>query len=47
MAKWPNERLVKTRVISGFIFLRLICPALLNPRQFNLVTGKFSQYVRF
>ncbi|OXA62813.1 Ras GTPase-activating protein 1 [Folsomia candida] len=38
MSRWPNERLVKTRVISGFIFLRLICPALLNPRQFNLVS---------
>ncbi|EEB13509.1 Ras GTPase-activating protein, putative [Pediculus humanus corporis] len=35
--KWPNERLVKTRVVSGFIFLRLLCPALLNPRQFNLI----------
>ncbi|KAK2709712.1 ras GTPase-activating protein 1-like isoform X2 [Artemia franciscana] len=36
--KWPNERLVKTRVVSGFIFLRLICPALLNPRQFSLIS---------
>ncbi|CAG7721745.1 unnamed protein product, partial [Allacma fusca] len=40
MTKWPNERLVKTRVVGGFIFLRLICPALLNPRQFNLVSEK-------
>lgn len=37
VAKWPTERLVRTRVVSGFIFLRLLCPALLNPRQFNLV----------
>uniref|UniRef100_A0A182J5D4 Uncharacterized protein n=1 Tax=Anopheles atroparvus TaxID=41427 RepID=A0A182J5D4_ANOAO len=39
VAKWasPNERLVRTRVVSGFIFLRLLCPALLNPRQFGLV----------
>ncbi len=36
-AKWPQERLVRTRVISGFIFLRLLCPAILNPRQFNLL----------
>ncbi|CAG0917341.1 unnamed protein product [Notodromas monacha] len=36
-AKWPHERLVRTRVISGFIFLRLLCPAILNPRQFNLL----------
>lgn len=38
IAKWPGERLVRTRVVSGFIFLRLLCPALLNPRQFGLVT---------
>lgn len=37
IAKWPGERLVRTRVVSGFIFLRLLCPALLNPRQFGLV----------
>lgn len=37
VAKWPTERLVRTRVVSGFIFLRLLCPALLNPRQFGLV----------
>ncbi len=23
--------------INSFIFLRLICPAILNPRQFNLI----------
>lgn len=38
VAKWPGERLVRTRVVSGFIFLRLLCPALLNPRQFGLVS---------
>lgn len=38
VAKWPGERLVRTRVVSGFIFLRLLCPSLLNPRQFGLVT---------
>lgn len=40
VAKWqsPNDRLVRTRVVSGFIFLRLLCPALLNPRQFGLVS---------
>lgn len=36
--KWPTERLVRTRVVSGFIFLRLLCPSLLNPRQFGLVS---------
>jgi len=29
---------VKTRAVSGFIFLRLLCPAILNPRQFNLLS---------
>lgn len=38
VAKWPTERLVRTRVVSGFIFLRLLCPSLLNPRQFGLVS---------
>lgn len=38
VAKWPTERFVRTRVVSGFIFLRLLCPALLNPRHFGLVS---------
>ncbi|XP_014295659.1 ras GTPase-activating protein 1 isoform X2 [Microplitis demolitor] len=38
VAKWPHERLVRTRVVSGFIFLRLLCPAILNPRSFNLIS---------
>ena len=38
-AKWPNDQLVKTRVVGSFIFLRLLCPAILNPRQFGLVDG--------
>lgn len=41
-AKWPTEKLVRTRVISGFIFLRLLCPSLLNPRQFGLVSEQPS-----
>ncbi|XP_063906525.1 ras GTPase-activating protein 1 [Zophobas morio] len=40
--KWPDERLVRARVVSGFIFLRLLCPALLNPRQFGLVSEQPS-----
>lgn len=42
VAKWPTERLVRTRVVSGFIFLRLLCPALLNTRQFGLVAEQPS-----
>ena len=44
MQKWPNERFVKTRAVSGFIFLRLLCPAILNPRSFNLISGKHEFY---
>ncbi|XP_054709957.1 ras GTPase-activating protein 1-like [Uloborus diversus] len=43
MAKWPNDPLVKTRVVSGFVFLRLLCPAILNPRQFNLINDTPSE----
>ncbi|KAL0821021.1 hypothetical protein ABMA28_005670 [Loxostege sticticalis] len=39
VAKWPNERFVRTRVVSGFIFLRLICPALVEPRAWGLAGG--------
>ncbi|CAG9116818.1 unnamed protein product [Plutella xylostella] len=39
VAKWPNERFVRTRVVSGFIFLRLICPALVEPRAWALCSG--------
>lgn len=41
--KWPHDALVRTRVVSGFIFLRLFCPAILNPRQFNLITEPPSE----
>ncbi|XP_067934605.1 ras GTPase-activating protein 1-like [Watersipora subatra] len=35
--QWPDNEIVKPRVVSGFIFLRLLCPALVNPRSYNLV----------
>ncbi|XP_033127219.1 ras GTPase-activating protein 1-like [Anneissia japonica] len=37
-AKWPSDEIVHARVVSGFIFLRLICPAILNPKLFNIVS---------
>ena len=37
--KWPNDPFIKTRVVGSFIFLRLLCPAILNPRQFALLDG--------
>ncbi|KAI1296531.1 Ras GTPase-activating protein 1 [Halotydeus destructor] len=36
-AKWPDDKLIKSRVVSGFIFLRLLCPALLNPLEYRLL----------
>lgn len=36
--RWPDNEIVKPRVVSGFIFLRLLCPALLDPKRFNLVS---------
>ncbi|XP_051952723.1 ras GTPase-activating protein 1 isoform X3 [Xyrauchen texanus] len=35
--KWPINTTMRTRVVSGFVFLRLICPAILNPRMFNII----------
>lgn len=41
--RWPNEPLIKTRVVSSFLFLRLICPTILNPKQFNLINETPSE----
>lgn len=41
--RWPNEPLVRTRAVSGFLFLRIICPTILNPKQFSLVTETPSE----
>uniref|UniRef100_A0A7N8XA10 RAS p21 protein activator (GTPase activating protein) 1a n=1 Tax=Mastacembelus armatus TaxID=205130 RepID=A0A7N8XA10_9TELE len=38
--KWPTNTTMRTRVVSGFVFLRLICPAILNPRMFNIIDGE-------
>ncbi|KAI1900422.1 hypothetical protein AGOR_G00049780 [Albula goreensis] len=35
--KWPANTTMRTRVVSGFVFLRLICPAILHPRIFNII----------
>ncbi|CAK8676614.1 unnamed protein product [Clavelina lepadiformis] len=36
--RWPDDPLVKVRVVSGFMFLRLICPAIINPKMFNMIS---------
>ncbi|XP_063309776.1 ras GTPase-activating protein 1 [Pelobates fuscus] len=40
--KWPSNNTMRTRVVSGFVFLRLICPAILNPRMFNIISDSPS-----
>uniref|UniRef100_A0A8C9NR48 Ras GTPase-activating protein 1 n=1 Tax=Serinus canaria TaxID=9135 RepID=A0A8C9NR48_SERCA len=40
--KWPAITTMRTRVVSGFVFLRLICPAILNPRMFNIISDSPS-----
>ncbi|XP_029429562.1 ras GTPase-activating protein 1 isoform X3 [Rhinatrema bivittatum] len=40
--KWPSNTTMKTRAVSGFVFLRLICPAILNPRMFNIISDSPS-----
>eukprot|EP00111_Clytia_hemisphaerica_P003207 TCONS_00009136-protein len=34
---WPDEPEIPSRVVSAFLFLRLIVPAVLNPKMHNLV----------
>nr|XP_032600599.1 ras GTPase-activating protein 1 isoform X2 [Taeniopygia guttata] len=41
-SKWPANTTMRTRVVSGFVFLRLICPAILNPRMFNIISDSPS-----
>jgi len=36
--RWPNDQQVRIRVVSGFMFLRLLCPAVISPKSFNLVS---------
>lgn len=40
--KWPHDHLIRYRVISAFIFLRLICISLVNPKSFNLISDNSS-----
>ncbi|XP_057308310.1 ras GTPase-activating protein 1-like [Hydractinia symbiolongicarpus] len=41
--KWPEEQYIQSRVVSAFLFLRLIVPAVLNPKMHNLVHESPSQ----
>merc|ERR1719259_845359 len=42
-SKWPENEIVRTRVVSVFIFLRLLSPAIRNPKSFNLITETPSE----
>eukprot|EP00037_Helgoeca_nana_P030143 m.369383 g.369383 ORF g.369383 m.369383 type:complete len:953 (-) comp28121_c0_seq1:13326-16184(-) len=35
--RWAKEPLVQYTSVSAFIFLRLVCPAVLNPKLFNML----------
>lgn len=43
LQKYPNEPLARTTVVSAFLFLRLICPTILNPKHFNLINETPSE----
>ncbi|XP_064391287.1 ras GTPase-activating protein 1-like [Halichondria panicea] len=38
VAKWPLDDSVRIRAVSGFLFLRFVCPALLKPQLFDLIS---------
>ncbi len=40
VAKWPLDDSVRIRAVSGFLFLRFVCPALLKPQLFDLISGE-------
>ncbi|CAH3132087.1 unnamed protein product [Porites lobata] len=36
--RWADNEIVRSRVVSGFLFLRLICPAIMNPKTCNMMS---------
>uniref|UniRef100_A0A915K5S7 Ras-GAP domain-containing protein n=1 Tax=Romanomermis culicivorax TaxID=13658 RepID=A0A915K5S7_ROMCU len=44
--KWPDDLQVSVRAVSSFLFLRLICLALLNPKQYELINEPSHDYAQ-
>ncbi|XP_068741233.1 ras GTPase-activating protein 1-like [Montipora capricornis] len=36
--RWAENEVVRSRVVSAFLFLRLICPAIMNPKICNMMS---------
>ncbi|KJE96686.1 hypothetical protein CAOG_06967 [Capsaspora owczarzaki ATCC 30864] len=43
VSRFPQDQVVRYSAVSGFIFLRLICPAILNPKLFNMMADHPSE----
>eukprot|EP00040_Diaphanoeca_grandis_P035801 m.225988 g.225988 ORF g.225988 m.225988 type:complete len:925 (-) comp33476_c0_seq1:73-2847(-) len=45
-SRWPEAADVKYTSVSAFVFLRLVCPAILNPKLFNMMPDVPSETIQ-